>query len=279
MTTRIRVMVVEDHHVVRQGLVALLKTTPDMSVVAEGADGRQAVDLFRQHEPDVTLMDLRMPNMSGVDAVIEIRQHYPAARIIVLTTFDGDEDIYRALQAGARAYLLKGMFGDELMDAIRAVHAGKSRIPPAVAERLANRMSGPALTVRELDVLRLIVLGKSNKEIGEGLTISEATVKTHINSDDYRLAARYRSSRSARNVMRQLAILLAGMAAATAGIQAASDWRAATEGELKKLIPARASVAPYIDSTNTIGHRTMQFMNDSRDKMRMTWIKLVKTTV
>lgn len=175
-------MVVEDHHVVRQGLVALLKTVPDMRVVAEGADGKQAVDLFRQHEPDVTLMDLRMPNMSGVDAVVQIRQAYPAARIIVLTTFDGDEDIYRALQAGARAYLLKGMFGDELMDAIRAVHAGKSRIPPAVAERLANRMGGPGLTPRELDVLRLIVAGNSNKEIGEGLHISEATVKTHINN-------------------------------------------------------------------------------------------------
>ena len=167
---------------VRQGLVALLKTVPDMSVVAEGADGKQAVDLFRQHEPDVTLMDLRMPNMSGVDAVVQIRQDYPSARIIVLTTFDGDEDIYRALQAGARAYLLKGMFGDELMDAIRAVHAGKSRIPPAVAERLANRMGGPGLTARELDVLRLIVSGNSNKEIGEGLHISEATVKTHINN-------------------------------------------------------------------------------------------------
>jgi len=175
-------MVVEDHHVVRQGLVALLKTVPDMSVVAEGADGKQAVDLFRQHEPDVTLMDLRMPNMSGVDAVVQIRQDYPSARIIVLTTFDGDEDIYRALQAGARAYLLKGMFGDELMDAIRAVHAGKSRIPPAVAERLADRMGSPGLTARELDVLRLIVRGKSNKEIGEGLNISEATVKTHINN-------------------------------------------------------------------------------------------------
>jgi two-component system NarL family response regulator len=175
-------MVVEDHHVVRQGLVALLKTVPDMSVVAEGADGKQAIDLFRQHEPDVTLMDLRMPNMSGVDAVVQIRQDYPSARIIVLTTFDGDEDIYRALQAGARAYLLKGMFGDELMDAIRAVHAGKSRIPPAVAERLANRMGGPGLTARELDVLRLIVSGNSNKEIGEGLHISEATVKTHINN-------------------------------------------------------------------------------------------------
>jgi DNA-binding NarL/FixJ family response regulator len=182
LTSQIRIMVVEDHHVVRQGLVALLKTVPDMSVVAEGADGRQAVDLFRQHEPDVTLMDLRMPNMSGVDAVVQIRQDYPAARIIVLTTFDGDEDIYRALQAGARAYLLKGMFGEELMDAIRAVHAGKSRIPPAVAERLANRMGGPELTARELDVLRLIVHGNSNKEIGEGLHISEATVKTHINN-------------------------------------------------------------------------------------------------
>ncbi len=182
VTNQIRLMVIEDHHVVRQGLVALLNTVPDMSVVAEGADGKQAIDLFREHEPDVTLMDLRMPNMSGVDAVVQIRQDYPAARIIVLTTFDGDEDIYRALQAGARAYLLKGMFGDELMDAIRAVHAGKSRIPPAVAERLANRMGGPGLTPRELDVLRLIVSGNSNKEIGEGLRISEATVKTHINN-------------------------------------------------------------------------------------------------
>jgi DNA-binding NarL/FixJ family response regulator len=182
MTNPIRILVVEDHHVVRQGLVALLNTVPDMIVVAEGADGKQAVDLFRQHEPDVTLMDLRMPNMGGVDAVVQIRQDYPAARIIVLTTFDGDEDIYRALQAGARAYLLKGMFGEELMDAIRAVHAGKSRIPAAVAERLANRMGGPGLTPRELDVLRLIVLGNSNKEIGEGLRISEATVKTHINN-------------------------------------------------------------------------------------------------
>jgi DNA-binding NarL/FixJ family response regulator len=180
--SKIRILVVEDHHVVRQGLVALLNTVADMSVVAEGADGRQAVDLFRQHEPDVTLMDLRMPNMSGVDAVAQIRHDFPAARIIVLTTFDGDEDIYRALQAGARAYLLKGMFGDELMEAIRAVHAGKSRIPAAVAERLANRMGSPGLTTRELDVLRLIVGGKSNKEIGEGLNISEATVKTHINN-------------------------------------------------------------------------------------------------
>ncbi len=175
-------MVVEDHHIVRQGLVALLNTVPDMAVVAEGADGRQAIDLFRQHRPDVTLMDLRLPTLSGVEAVAAIRRESPAARIIVLTTFDGDEDIYRALQAGARGYLLKGMFGEELMEAIRAVHAGKSRIPALVAERLAGRMGGPALTSRELDVLRLIVSGNSNKEIGGALAISEATVKTHVNS-------------------------------------------------------------------------------------------------
>jgi DNA-binding NarL/FixJ family response regulator len=175
-------MVVEDHHIVRQGLVALLNTVADMTVVAEASDGKDALDLFRQHQPDVTLMDLRLPNMSGVEAVTEIRKQFASARIIVLTTFDGDEDIYRALQAGARGYLLKGMFGDELMDAIRAVHAGKSRIPAVIAERLALRMGGSPLTTRELDVLKLIVAGKSNKEIGAELAISEATVKTHINS-------------------------------------------------------------------------------------------------
>lgn len=175
-------MIVEDHHIVRQGLVALLNTSPDMTVVAEASDGANAPDLFRQHQPDVTLMDLRLPNISGVEAVTEIRKQFPNARIIVLTTFDGDEDIYRALQAGARGYLLKGMFGEELMDAIRAVHAGKSRIPAAIAERLALRMGTSPLTARELDVLKLIVAGKSNKEIGAELTISEATVKTHVNS-------------------------------------------------------------------------------------------------
>lgn len=166
----------------RQGLVALIKTVPDMHVVAEAGDGKQAVELFRKHKPDVTIMDLRLPEMSGVEAITEIRRSFPAARIIVLTTFDGDENIYRALQAGARGYLLKDMFGEELMDAIRTVHAGKTRIPAPVAQRLAERMAGPALTSRELDVLRLIVSGKSNKEIGNDLVISEATVKTHINS-------------------------------------------------------------------------------------------------
>lgn len=166
----------------RQGLVALIKTVPDMTVVAEAADGQQGVALFRKHQPDVTIMDLRLPGMGGVEAIGAIRRDFPAARIIVLTTFDGDENIFRALQAGARGYLLKDMFGDELMEAIRTVHAGKMRIPAPVAERLAGRMGGPSLTNRELDVLRLIVSGKSNKEIGGELSISEATVKTHINN-------------------------------------------------------------------------------------------------
>jgi two-component system NarL family response regulator len=178
----IRILVVEDHHVVRQGLVALIRTVPDMTVVAEAADGAQAVELFHQHRPDIVIMDLRLPGLSGVEAIAAIRRDFPAARVIVLTTFEGDEDIFRALQAGARGYLLKDMFGDELMDAIRAVHAGKTRIPAPVAQRLAERMGGPSLTGRELEVLRSIVDGKSNKEIGAALFISEATVKTHINS-------------------------------------------------------------------------------------------------
>jgi two-component system NarL family response regulator len=178
----IRILVVEDHNVVRQGLVALIKTVPDMQVVAEAGDGAQGVELFRQLQPDVTIMDLRLPHKSGVEAIKDIRSGSPGARIIVLTTFDGDEDIYRALQAGARAYLLKDMFGEELMDAIRAVHAGKTRIPAPVAQRLAERMGSPSLTGRELDVLKLIVGGRSNKDIGTELSISEATVKTHINS-------------------------------------------------------------------------------------------------
>jgi two-component system NarL family response regulator len=179
---RIRILVVEDHHVVRQGLVALLRTVPDMTVVAQAADGAEGVRLYREHKPDVTIMDLRLPVLSGVDAITQIRSEFPSARIIVLTTFDGDEDIYRALQAGARGYLLKDMFGEELMEAIRIVHLGRTRIPPAIAERLAERMGGPNLTNRELEVLQAIVAGKSNKEIAFGLGISEATVKTHINN-------------------------------------------------------------------------------------------------
>jgi DNA-binding NarL/FixJ family response regulator len=182
MNEAIRIMIVEDHAIVRQGLVALLRTVPDFAVVAEAGDGQQAIEMFRLHQPDITLMDLRLPRKNGVEAIGGIRSDFPQARIIVLTTFDGDEDIYRALQAGARGYLLKGMTIDELVDAIRSVHAGKSRIPAPVAERLAERMGTPTLTARETEVLHLIVGGNSNKEIASALFISEATVKTHINS-------------------------------------------------------------------------------------------------
>jgi two-component system NarL family response regulator len=181
-TKPVRLLVVDDHHIVRQGLIALLTTVPEMQVVAEASDGHQALELYRQHQPDVTLMDLRMHTMNGVETTRAIRAEFPNARIIVLTTFDGDEDIYRALQAGARGYLLKGMDTEELLAAIRTVHSGKSRIPAPVAERLAERMNAPALTDRETEVLRLIVGGNSNKEIAAALFISEATVKTHINS-------------------------------------------------------------------------------------------------
>ena len=178
----IRVLVVEDHNVVRQGLVALLNVAEGLEVVGEAADGIEAIAQFRKHQPAVTLIDLRLPRMGGVDAITRIRREWPQARFIVLTTYDGDEDIYRALKAGAKAYLLKGMTSEELLTAIRAVHAGKSHIPPAIAERLAERMGAEELTPRELDVLEQIVNGKSNKEIGTELDISEATVKTHINS-------------------------------------------------------------------------------------------------
>jgi len=181
-TESIRVLIVEDHNVVRQGLVALLNVVDGLTVVGEAADGLEAIDQFRKHQPDITLMDLRLPRLSGVEAIKRIREEAPQARFIVLTTYDGDEDIYRALKAGARAYLLKGMTSEDLVTTIRAVHAGKSHIPPAIAERLAERMGTEDLTPREFDVLQEIVRGKSNKEIAAALSVSEATVKTHINS-------------------------------------------------------------------------------------------------
>jgi DNA-binding NarL/FixJ family response regulator len=178
----IRVLVVEDHHVVRQGLVALLNVVDGIEVVGEAADGVEAIAQFRKCQPNVTLIDLRMPRLSGVEVIQRIRMETPAARFIVLTTYDGDEDIFRALQAGARAYLLKGMTTDDLVDTIRTVHAGRSHIPPAIAQRLAERVGTEELTPREFDVLEQIVGGCSNKEIATALDISEATVKTHINS-------------------------------------------------------------------------------------------------
>ena len=179
---RIRVFVVEDHAVVRQGLIALLSSAPEIEVVGFAKDGREAVERYASLTPDVTLMDLQMPAMSGVQAIQAIRRAAPSARFIVLTTFDGDEDIYRAMQAGAKAYLLKGMDMEELVEAIRAVHAGRGRIPPAIAEKLAQRLSSDELTSRELEVLERIVAGRANKEIASDLHITEATVKSHVNS-------------------------------------------------------------------------------------------------
>lgn len=182
MSSPIRLLVVDDHHVVRQGLVALLKIMPELEVAGEASDGLQAIEMHRKLQPDVTLMDLQLPKLGGVDAILKIRAESPSARFIVLTTFDGDEDIYRALQAGAKAYLLKGMTVEELRSTIQAVHSGKTRIAPAIAEKLAERMSGQELTGRELEVLERIVRGRANKEIASDLNISEATVKTHINN-------------------------------------------------------------------------------------------------
>ena len=178
----IRVLVVEDHNVVRQGLVALLNLVEGIQVVGEAADGEEAVVQFRSHHPDVTLIDLRLPKLSGVEVIQRVRSETPQARFVVLTTYDGDEDIYRALKGGAKAYLLKGMTSEELITTIRAVHEGRSHIPAAIAERLAERMGTEDLTPREFQVLEQIVAGKINKDIATELAITEATVKTHINT-------------------------------------------------------------------------------------------------
>jgi len=178
----IRILIADDHLVVRIGLRSMIETQEDMEVVAEAANGREALELFRLRKPDVALMDLRMPIMGGVEATMAIRGEFPDARIIVLTTYNGDENIYRALQAGARAYLLKDVPRSEFLDDIRAVHSGQYCIPPAVAARLAQRLPYPELSSRELEVLQLIVQGRSNKEIGSVLAITESTVKNHVNS-------------------------------------------------------------------------------------------------
>ncbi len=178
----IRIMVVEDHHVVRHGLVALLQTVDDFEVVAQADTSDDAIALYRQHQPAITLMDLRLKSGSGVAAIQGIRELAPESRIIVLTTYDGDEDIHKAIQAGARSYLLKGASSEELIGAIRTVHAGRQYLSSLVAERLAGRAGTEPLTSRELEVLQHIVRGRSNKEIAQEMRISEATVKSHINN-------------------------------------------------------------------------------------------------
>ena len=175
-----RVLLVDDHLIVRMGLRSLLEVQPDMTVVAEVAGGVDAVKAFAQHHPDITLMDLRMPDLSGAEATAAIRQKFPAARVLVLTTFDNDEDICRALEAGAAGYLLKNTDGGPLLETIRAVHAGSYRLPAEITARLAQRRAAPGLSPRELDVLQWIVKGQSNKEIGATLGLAENTVKNHV---------------------------------------------------------------------------------------------------
>lgn len=178
----IRILVADDYLVVRKGLVTVINSQPDMVVVAEAMNGRQAVEMFQQHAPDIVLIDLRMPLMSGLEAVKAIRQQSADARLIVLTMYDGDEDIYRAFQAGARAYLLKDMVGEQMLEAIREVYAGRRHIPPEIGARLAERLPLSELTAREVEVLTLIVKGLTNSDIAGVLKISKGTVKIHVNN-------------------------------------------------------------------------------------------------
>jgi len=178
----IRILVVDDQFVVRMGLVSIIDAQPDMRVVAEAVNGRMAIELFRRYSPQITLMDLRMPVMDGIEATRSVISEFPGARIIVLTTYEGEEDIYRALQAGARGYLLKDALRDELLSAIRAVHSGRKFIPPGIAARLAERIPMNDLTSRELEVLGLIVKGMNNADISAALSISKGTVKIHVNN-------------------------------------------------------------------------------------------------
>jgi len=179
----IRLLVVDDHPAFRMGLIALVESEPDITVVAEASDGRTALELYRKEKPDIVLMDLRLgPEFSGVEAIMALRKEFPECRVIVVTTYDADEDIYRAVQSGAQSYLLKDMPKKDIVSAIRAVHAGERPLPPAVANRLANRLRRENLTQRELEVLQLIVKGRSNKEIAAALFISEDTVKSRLKS-------------------------------------------------------------------------------------------------
>jgi DNA-binding NarL/FixJ family response regulator len=189
----IRILTVDDHPLLRKGIAALVNGEPDLKLVAEASNGNEAIDAFRSQRPDVTLMDLQMPEVDGIDAIDRIRREFPEARIIVLTTYSGDTQVLRALKAGARGYILKGHVHKELLDAIRAVHAGQKRIPQEIAAQLADHATDDALTDREIDVLKLVAAGNANKQIADQLSIGEATVKSHVSNILSKLGANDRS--------------------------------------------------------------------------------------
>jgi DNA-binding NarL/FixJ family response regulator len=189
----IRILLVDDHPVLRQGILALAADERDMEFVAEASNGREAIEQFRKHRPNVVLMDLQMPDMNGTDAMIAIRNEFPDARFIILTTYSGDVQVSRALKAGARAYLLKGSLRKELLDTIRAVHAGQKRIPPDLAAQLADHIADDILSLREIEILRLVAVGNSNKLIADKLSIAEETVKGHLKSILSKLGANDRT--------------------------------------------------------------------------------------
>ena len=202
MADKLRIMLVDDHYLVRMGLASIIALEPDMTVCAEASTGEQAQALFRAQRPDVTLMDLRLPGMSGTDTVQAIREEYPEARIVMISTYVCDEEIYGALQAGAMAYLVKSVQREELMRAIRKAAAGQRHIPPEVATRLADRVSGSQLSTREVEVLRFLVSGRRNREIASALDIAEGTVKLHVSSILSKLGATDRTEAVTRALQR-----------------------------------------------------------------------------